>query len=92
MYSNFLLGELKINDEVKFKLKRAPLDMVARHAINDHGAVTALERKRNQLGMKTAGEILSRYMVNPLDPAEGYVEITTSEGWGTTTVTLKDPA
>lgn len=92
MYSNFLLGEIRVPEATKVKLKRIPLDMVARHAINDHGVITALERKRNQLGMKTLGEILSRYMINPLDPSEGYVEITTEEGWGHTTVTLKETA
>jgi hypothetical protein len=90
MYSNFLLGELKISNATKLKLKRAPLDMVARHAINDHGVITALERKRNQIGMQTAGQILSRYMVNPLDPEEGYVEVITEECWGTTRVKLKE--
>lgn len=92
MYSNFLLGELKISDATRLKLKRTPLDMVARHAINDHGLVTALERKRNQIAMRTAGQILSRYMINPLDPNEGYVEVITEECWGATRVKLKEEA
>lgn len=92
MYSNFLLGELKVSDATKTKLKRTPLDMVARHAINDHGIITALERKRNQLAMRDAGQIISRFMVNPLDPSEGYVEVTTEECWGCTQVKLKEEA
>jgi hypothetical protein len=92
MYSNFLLGELKVSDATKTKLKRVPLDMVARHAINDHGVVTALERRRNQTAMRDAGQIISRYMVNPLDPQEGYVEIITDECWGATHVKLKEEA
>jgi hypothetical protein len=42
--------------------------------------------------MRDAGQIISRYMVNPLDPQEGYVEIITDECWGATHVKLKEEA
>lgn len=89
MYSNFLLGTLVVSDAVKVKLKRTPLDLVARHAINDHGQITALEAKRNQIAMKTAGAIKSRYPVDPTDPTQGRIVVETDDCWGHTTVKLE---
>lgn len=90
MYSNFLLGELSVTEAARTKLGRTPLDLVARHAINDHGNITALERKRNQIGMKRAGEIISRFPVDPTDPSKGHVIVKTDASWTSTTVKLED--
>jgi hypothetical protein len=90
MRSNFLLGSLIVDDAVKTKLKRTPLDLVARHAVNDHGLATVRELRSNQHAMQTADAIVSRYLVDPTDPSQGFVEVITSESWATTTVKLKD--
>lgn len=90
MRSNFLLGNIVVTDAARIKLKRTPLDLVARHAVNDHGVVTLRELKANQLALHTADAIVSRYAVDPTDPTQGFVEVITSESWSTTTVKLKD--
>lgn len=90
MYSNFLLGQLIVTPAAKEKLRRTPMDLIARHALNDYGVVTALERKRNSIGMKGAGAIRSRYPVDPTDPTQGRVLVETEAGWGSTTVKLED--
>ena len=90
MYANFLLGRCTVTDEVRDKLQRIPLDFIARHAVNEHGLISNLERKRNQLAMQRAGKIISRYMVNPTNPEDGFVEVETSAGWQTTTVRIKE--
>jgi hypothetical protein len=64
MYSNFLLGTLSVTPEAKAKLRRVPVDLIARHAINEHGHVTKRELRRNEIAMKTLGEITSRYHVD----------------------------
>lgn len=89
MRSNFLLGNLIVDDAVKLKLKRTPLDLIARHAINDHGLATLRETRSNLLAMKTADAIISRYLADPTDPTQGFVEVITTESWATTTVKLK---
>lgn len=89
MRSNFLLGALIVDEAVKVKLKRTPLDLIARHAVNDHGLATLRELRSNQHAMQTADEIISRYSVDPTDPSQGFVEVITSESWATTTVKLK---
>ena len=43
MYSNFLLGNLRITEGAQIKLKRIPYDLICRHAINEHGALTYRE-------------------------------------------------
>lgn len=48
MYANFLLGNLRVTEPAKIKLKRIPLDLIARHAVNDHGNITAREAKCNE--------------------------------------------
>lgn len=90
MYSNFLLGKLKVTDAAKLRLKRTPLDLVARHAIGDHGLVTKRELKKNEAAMQTADAIVSRYYVDPTDHSQGRVMVVTSECWGTTTVKLEN--
>jgi hypothetical protein len=89
MYANFLLGTLHVSAAAAVKLKRVPLDLVARHAINEHGRVTALEAKRNEAGMKTLGRIVSRYPVDPTNPKEGSVLVVTRATWDLTTVKLE---
>lgn len=88
MYSNFLLGQLKVSTATKIKLKRTPLDLIARHAVGDHGLATQRELKRNQLALQTADQIVSRYYVDPANPTRGQVVVTTNEHWDTTTVKL----
>lgn len=89
MRSNFLLGTLIVDDDVKLKLKRMPLDLIARHAVNDHGVATVRELRSNQHALQTADAIISRYAADPTDPSAGFVEVITSESWSTTTVKLK---
>jgi len=90
MYSNFLLGTLRITDAAKMRLKRVPYDLIARHAVNDHGALTGREVRRNEKSMKTIGEIMSRYRVDPTDAAQGNVVVVTHATWGETLVKLED--
>ena len=90
MYANFLLGHLRVTEAAKIKLKRLPLDLIARHAINDHGNITPREAKRNELAMKRTGTILSRYRIDPADPSQGSVVVITHETWDDTVVQLED--
>ena len=89
MYSNFLLGTLCVTDAAKIKLGRVPLDLIARHAINEHGLAPIRRKRLNDLHMRTAGEIVSIYLVDPTDPAQGRVVITTDAEWATTEVKLE---
>lgn len=90
MRSNFLLGTLIVTERARLKLKRTPLDLVARHAVNDHGLATARELRANQLALQTVGQITSRYAVDPTDATQGFVEVITDDSWATTTVKLKE--
>lgn len=89
MISHFLLGQLKIDDAATKKLGRCPLDLIARHAINEHGKITPDELADNMRSLKDCGAIKSRYMVDPTNPAAGFVIVETSESWAETTVTLE---
>ncbi len=89
MLCHFLLGQLKIESRVSKKLGRCPLDLIARHAINEHGKITPDEMAENLRAVKECGTIKSRYMVDPTDPTAGFVLVTTDEGWAHTTVTLE---
>jgi len=89
MQTNFLLGELKITEPARMKLKRLPFDLICRHAINEHGEITARERKANERGMQTLGAIISRYKADPTDPNSKRVVITTHATWSETTVELE---
>jgi hypothetical protein len=89
MYSNFLLGTLKVTEAARLRLKRTPLDLVARHAVGDHGLVTQRELKKNQVAMKTVDQIISRYLIDPTDPTQGRVLVVTDELWESTTVKLE---
>ena len=89
MKSNFLLGEIRATPAARKALGRDPLDLVARHAINDHGNVTLREAKLNLKGYKEADVIVSRYVIDPTDPGRGNVLVITAPAWGSTTVKLE---
>ena len=89
MFANFMLGELTVTEAAKDALHRIPLDLVARHAIGDHGLASARELKQNQVAMTTAGPIVSRYLIDPTQPARGRVMVVTRESWDRTTVQLE---
>jgi len=89
MYSNFLLGNLRITDGARVRLKRIPYDLIARHAINDHGLITKREARGNEMAMATVGEIMSRYRVDPTDASLGNVVIVTHATWDETIVKLE---
>lgn len=89
MQTNFLLGFLQITPQARMTLKRLPYDLVARHAINEHGAITTRERKQNALSMQTIGPIVSRYRADPTNPKSKYVRIETDDTWGTTLISIE---
>jgi hypothetical protein len=89
MYSNFLLGTLRVSRGAKAKLKRIPYDLIARHAVNEHGALTLKENIANMASMKTVGPILSRYLIDPTDKSKGNIVIVTRASWDETLVRLE---
>lgn len=89
MYSNFLLGTLRVSRGAKVKLKRVPYDLIARHAVNEHGQLTSKENIANLAAMKTVGRIMSRYMIDPTDRAKGNIVIVTRATWDETLVRLE---
>lgn len=89
MFANFLLGQLRVDSRARKTLGRIPLDLIARHAINEHGQITPAEKKSNDRGMKDCGKILSRYPVDPTNPAAGHVLVITSDNWQETLVSLE---
>ena len=89
MHSNFLLGTLAITEDARAKLKRIPYDLIARHAINEHGRLSKRELRRNQIAMQTVGEITSRYPIDPTDASQGSVLVVTHETWDETLVKLE---
>lgn len=89
MYSNFLLGNLCITEDAKARLRRIPYDLIARHAVNEHGKLTRREQRCNQIAMRTVGEIMSRYPIDPTDPLKGNVLVVTHETWDETLVKLE---
>lgn len=88
MQSNFLLGEIKLTAPVRATLKRVPLDLICRHAINEHGNISKHEARNNEIGMETLGAIISRYKADPTDPRSPNVVIYTRETWDETVVYL----
>ena len=90
MYSNFLLGTLLISENARLKLKRIPSDLIARHAVNEHGKLSRREQHLNVIGMKTIGEITSRYAVDPTDETQGNVLVVTQHAWNGTIVKLEN--
>lgn len=89
MRANFLLGTLAITEAAKAKLKRIPYDLIARHAVNEHGQLSMRERRRNLIAMNTIGEITSRYPVDPTDASQGTVLVITQKAWDETLVKLE---
>ena len=71
-------------------LKRIPYDLVARHAMNEHGSLSAREQRCNELAMQTVGEIMSRFRVDPTDLDQGNVLVITRASWGETLVKLEN--
>ncbi len=92
MYSNFLLGTLRVSRGAKAKLKRIPYDLIARHAVNEHGALTSKEGIANLAAMKTVGQIMSRYLIDPTDKSKGNIVIVTRASWDETLVRLETEA
>lgn len=90
MHANFLLGTLAISENARLKLKRIPYDLIARHAVNEHGKLSRREQHRNVIGMKTIGEITSRYAIDPTDEAQGNVLVVTQRAWNETVVKLEN--
>lgn len=90
MYSNFLLGELTIDPDALATLGRVPLDLIARHAVNDHGRITVHETRSNRKAMTDCGQLMSRYPVDPTAPGKGHVIVVTVKGWSSTIVQLEE--
>jgi hypothetical protein len=90
MYTHFLLGNLMIERSARIKRGRTPLDLIARHAINEHGCITPEEAQLNFRSMFDCGPILSRYRVHPTDITAGFVVVKTDEGWTETKVSLEE--
>lgn len=91
MFAKFLLGRLRVDDNVRSALQRTPLDLIARHAVCDFGDVPPRRAKQNVLALEDGGEIESEYAVDPTDPSRGRVRVVTTAGWGETRVTLIKP-
>ncbi len=89
MQTNFLLGSLQLTTQARMVLKRLPYDLVARHAINEHGLISERERERNELSMKTIGPIVSRYKADPTNPKSKLVRIYTDATWGETLISIE---
>ena len=89
MKSNFLLGNLRLTPGAQMELKRLPYDLIARHAINEHGNITRREREQNDTSMKAVGPIISRYRANPLDPKSKNITIRTNEMWCETLIEVE---
>ncbi len=89
MQTNFLLGTIKLTEPARMTLRRQPWDLIARHAVNEHGRITKAEREMNEDSMKTLGPIISRYKVDPTDPKSKDVVIFTFNTWGETLVSIE---
>jgi hypothetical protein len=89
MYANFLLGSLVVTEAAAARLGRAPLDLFARHAVNDHGTLTKDEFTSNMKSMRSMGRIISRFPVDPTDPQSGFVLVETDESWHETVAKLE---
>lgn len=89
MQTNFLLGTIKLTEPARMTLKRQPWDLIARHAVNEHGRITKEEREMNEMGMKTLGPIISRYKADPTNPRSPDVVIYTFNTWNETLVSIE---
>lgn len=90
MQTNFLLGTLAITEQARLALKRLPYDLIARHAINDHGLASPAELEQNALSMKVIGPIVSRFRVDPTNPRAGFVRIETDACWEETLISIEE--
>ena len=91
MHANFLLGTLIYEESVEAAIGRNPLDLIARHAVCDHGIVSRRQKVRNRVALDEHDEIVSEYHLNPLHPEDGSIRFTTSAGWGETVVSIIPP-
>lgn len=89
MQSKFLLGTLKITPDARRALRRLPYDLIARHAICEHGHISPAEQRSNHVALQSLGRIVSRYRADPTDKNSDYVVITTEATWRETTVSLE---
>jgi len=89
MQTNFLLGTLRLTEPARVALKRQPYDLVARHAINEHGHITAKEAAQNINSMKTLGPIISRYKADPTNPRSPHVLVVTQNTWSETLISIE---
>lgn len=89
MISKFILGELNVHENALQALHRMPFDLIARHAVCDHGLATERECKHNALAVTNGGPIVSRYLIDPTNPARGRVMVVTRKGGDSTTVQLE---
>ena len=77
-----------MTDQARTVLKRQPYDLIARHAINEHGHITARERAANEASLKTLGPIISRYKADPTNPRSKTIVVLTKELWDETLISL----
>ena len=89
MQTNFLLGTIQVTEDARKALGRQPYDLLARHAINEHGQVSSAELKKNLVGMNTLGPIISRYRVDPTNPTSKAVVVKTAITWSKTVIYLE---
>jgi hypothetical protein len=89
MQTQFLLGELKITPDARRALRRLPYDLVARHAICEHGVISPSERRANELGLRTLGRIISRYRSDPTNQHSDWVVVVTEPTWRCTNIYLE---
>ena len=89
MQTNFLLGAVVMTEHARLELKRLPYDLIARHAINDHGLITKAERRTNEMSMLVVGPIRSRFKADPTSSRSKYVLIDTDATWGQTLIHIE---
>ena len=92
MFATFLLGEIVITETACQALGRTPLDLIARHAVRDHGQITSRERAHNDRSYDRGGLIISRYRIDPTNPRTKHVLVITRSGGDETVVCLESEA
>lgn len=89
MRSNFLLGSLLLTEKARLALRRQPYDLVARHAVNEHGNITAKELQQNIASMHSLGPIVSRYKADPTNARSPNILVITKKSWCETVVSIE---
>lgn len=89
MRANFLLGNLKVTPAARRILQRLPYDLLARHAICEHGHISAAEKRMNEVGLKTLGRIVSRYRSDPTDAKAPFILVVTESTWNETVISVE---